>query len=127
MGIACSLLISCGDNNANNSVISKIPDLAVAVDVPQNINEVKLPSGTCLLIVRNDGWMFLMNHDSTFCQTQDEFHDYIQKNGGRLLNAKLALKTDSKSDQRMTETVSLLKADSIVRFNLVTDLHNEIP
>lgn len=124
------VLISCGDNNTaadyiDSSLHMRPPD-PVVVESPSSTSKLKLPPGTCIIVIRDQDWLFVIDNDTTVCNTSEEFHVAIKDKSPCTLNGNLALQTDSKATGRINETIALLKQDSIVRFNLATDLHDSI-
>lgn len=121
-----TLLISCGENsNIAETIDSSLhmrPPVPVIVQSPSSTDELKFPRGTCVIVVRDQDWLFAIDNDTTVCKTSQEFRTFINSNGGSTLNGKIALQTDSKASDRLDTTIVLLKLDSIMRFNLITDL-----
>lgn len=122
---SCTMFVSCGEGNNLAEVIDSSlhmrPPVPVIVESP---SAPKLSPRSCILVVRDQDWLFSKESDTTVCKTLQEFRAFIKANGGSRLNGNIALQADSKMPARIDETIALLKQDSIVRFNLITDLHD---
>lgn len=120
------IFISCGGNNTVmdqvDSTLHMRPPVPVIVETPSWEDDLKLPPGTCVIVVRDQDWLFIIHSDSTVANTAEEFRATVKANGGSTQNGKIALQADSKATSRIDETIALLKKDSIVQFNLITDL-----
>lgn len=128
--LAAMILLSCGgSNNVVDYIDSSLhmrPPVPVIVETPLPVDELEFPPGTTIIVVGDQTWLFVRDGDTTACTTSEEFIAAIKNHGASRLNGKLVLQADSKATVRIDETIALLKQDSIVRFNLVTDLQDSL-
>lgn len=116
--------ISEGERNVWRDIGMRLPE-PVIVDVPTSISDLDIPSDVFLIIIKprcidvdyND-----VHHD---CFTMKQLDSMLMVNGGGKFDGRVALKADSTSYSRIDSVIAVLKSDSIVRFNLITDLESK--
>lgn len=134
--IGSGLVVSCSEEQSGYPISknerhvfydsSMRPPVPVIVDVPSTISDLELPDSVCLIGIQSHIFQFTYLSDTCSCRTVNQLDSVVSVRCGPAFKNRVALKVDSMvSTQRIDAVIQVLKANGIVRFNLITDLEEK--
>ena len=118
--LLAGLIISCDEIISPLNKMRK--DGPIQVDTPETTNSIRYDSTLFLICISDSNAVVKYQGKQNRITEWKDLDSFIKQRCDTIARKHIALKADTKENDRLDSAIEILKANKIFQFNLITDL-----